>query len=322
MNLRANDGSGQRFAEAPRIGLAGSLDLQVRPSASTGMRLAKLCLAALVAVAVAGGLLAAAELCPNHGETWGKVVSVDERLELTLEGGLHLKIAGVDPARPTPEAPDLDIRGRDRLAQWLIGQEIVFRPLRPGLDRWGRLPAFVFAPVADQPNGPEKVLLPVGEAILDAGLARYEASAAARPCRASLLAAEAAARAAGVGLWADPYYAVIAATDRPSLAEKTGTAVIVEGRITGIAVRRPRIILFFGARQGWDFSVVMIPHTSKAFEGNYATLAAFNGRTVRLRGLLDTRFGPQIEISNPDEIEVIGQKQDAQVVPAGPHPTR
>jgi hypothetical protein len=66
----------------------------------------------------------------------------------------------------------------------------------------------------------------------------------------------------------------------------------------------------------------MIPHTRKAFEGNYATLAAFNGRTVRLRGLLDTRFGPQIEISNPDEIEVIGQKQDAQVVPAGPHPTR
>jgi hypothetical protein len=116
---------------------------------------------------------------PEPRGTQGKVTSVNERLEL-------LKIAGVDPPRPTPGDPDLDVRARDRLAQWLIGQEIVFRPLEPGLDRWGRLPTFVFASVADQANGPEKASLPVGEAILDAGLARYEPSAAARPCRASL----------------------------------------------------------------------------------------------------------------------------------------
>src|ERR1019366_3936854 len=53
-----------------------------------------------------------------------------------------------------------------------------------------------------------------------AGLARYEPSAAARPCRTSLLAAEAGARAAGLGLWGDPYYAVIAAADRASFAQE------------------------------------------------------------------------------------------------------
>jgi hypothetical protein len=126
-----------------------------------------------------------------------------------------------------------------------------------------------------------------------------------------------AARAAALGLWADPYYAVIAAADRPSFAEKAGTTVIVEGRITGIADRRPRIMLYFGPRQGWDFSVVNFPRNSKTFEVDYATLAALNGRMVRVRGLLDTRFGPQIEISNPDEIEVIGQDQDAQAAPPG-----
>jgi hypothetical protein len=108
----------------------------------------------------------------------------------------------------------------------------------------------------------------VGEALIDAGLARYEPSAAARSCRASLLAAEAGARAAGLGLWADPYYAVIVAADRPSFAEtfaeKTGTAVIVtavivEGRITSIADQRPRIMLYFGPRQGRDFSVTVLP---------------------------------------------------------------
>ena len=70
---------------------------------------------------------------------------------------------------------------------------------------------------------------------------------------ASLLAAEAGARTAGLGLWADPYYAVIAAADRPSFAEKAGTAVIVEGRITGIADRRPRIMLYFRATPGLGF---------------------------------------------------------------------
>jgi hypothetical protein len=115
-----------------------------------------------------------------------------------------------------------------------------------------------------------KASLPVGEALIDAGLARYEPSAAARSCRASLLAAEAGARAAGLGLWADPYYAVIVAADRPSFAEtfaeKTGTAVIVEGRITSIADQRPHIMLYFGPRQGWDFSVTVLPRNSKAFE--------------------------------------------------------
>jgi len=91
----------------------------------------------------------------------------------------------------------------------------------------------------------------------------------------------------------------------------------VEGRITGIVDRRPRIMLTFGPRQGWDFSIAIFPRNSKAFEAAYAAVAGLNGRMVRVRGLLDTRFGPQIEISNPDEIEVTGQEQDAQVAPAG-----
>ena len=229
----------------------------------------------------------------------------------TLENGIRLKIAGVDPPRPTPGDPDLDFRARDRLAQWLVGQEIRFRPLEPGPDRWGRVVAFVLAVAPDSPNGPGPADVSVGEALIDAGLARYEPSAAARPCRSALLAAEAGARASGLGLWADPYYAIIAAADRLSFAEKAGSSVIVEGRITGVASRRPRITLYFGPRQGGDFSVTILPRSSKTFDAAYASLAGLTGQTVRVRGLLDTRFGPQIEISDPDEVEAAGQGQDA-----------
>jgi hypothetical protein len=153
--------------------------------------------------------------------------------------------------------------------------------------------------------------LPVGEALIDAGLARYERSAAARPCRSALLAAEAGARASGLGLWADPYYAIIAAADRLSFAEKAGSSVIVEGRIIGIASRRPRIMLYFGPRRGGDFSVTILPRNSKTFDAAFSSLAGLTGHTVRVRGLLDARFGPQIEISDPDDVEAAGQGQDA-----------
>jgi endonuclease YncB( thermonuclease family) len=296
----------------------GSAGQPIRFQAWAGWRLVIFFFAAAVALARPAGGQAGAGLCPDAGGARGRVASVNERFELILEGGIRLKIAGVDPPRPTPGDPELDVRARERLAQWLVGQEILFLPLEQGLDRWGRMAAFVFAAAPEQANEPEKASLPVGAALIDAGLARYEPSAAARPCRASLLAAEAGARAAGLGLWADPYYAVIAAADRPSFAEKAGTAVIVEGRIIGIADRRPRIMLFFGPRQGWDFSVTLYSRNNKAFEAAYASLAGLTGRTVRVRGLLDTRFGPQIEISNPDEIEVTGQEQDAQAAPPGP----
>jgi hypothetical protein len=297
--------------------LRGFVGAQIRFRLGAGVGLAILFSGAVDALTSAGGLGSANGLCPEKGGTGGRVASVDERLELTLENGIRLKIAGVDPPRPTPGDPDLDVRTRDRLAQWLVGREILFHPLEPGPDRWGRVVAFVYAVAPESlngsgpANGSRPVYLPVGEALIDGGLARYEPSAAARPCRSALLAAEAGARASGLGLWGDPYYAIVAAADRLALAEKAGSSVIVEGRITGIASRRPRITLTFGPRQGWDFSVTILPRNNKTFEAAYARLAGLTGQFVRVRGLLDTRFGPQVEISDPDALEAAGQGQEA-----------
>lgn len=270
----------------------------------------------LFAIVRAGALHAADGMCPTDGTTPGRVISVNERLELTLEDGSQLKIAGIDAPRPTPDDPDLDTTARDRLTNWLAGRDIMFRPIGAGPDRWGRIVAFVFASAPEQ-IGPESARMPLGEAVIDAGLARYEAGAAARPCRAALLAAETGARASGLGLWADPYYAIIAASDRQSFAEKAGTSVIVEGRVAGVENRGSRTILSFGPRQGWGFSVRILPRNMKIFDAAGLSLAAFAGKTVRVRGLLDTHFGPHIEISNPDEVELIGQAQDATATLSG-----
>jgi endonuclease YncB( thermonuclease family) len=254
------------------------------------------------------GACNAQQLCPSAGNASGRVVSVDERLDLTLEDGTRLKIGGIDPARPTPADPDLDERGREILAKWPNWQTVAFRPLEPQHDRWGRVIGMVFAPVPQISERQSQRLLPVGEAIIDAGLARYKANTPDDPCRGSLLAAEREARTSGLGLWADQYYAIIATGDRDSFAENAGSTVIVEGRVTGLNVRRPKITLYFGPP---GFSVTILPRGSKAFAAAQTRLAGLTGQTIRVRGLLDTRFGPQIEISALDALEVVGQEQSA-----------
>ncbi len=143
--------------------LRGFTGGEVRIGAGAGLALAIFFSGAVVVLAPASSLRAADGLCPGEGGTSGRGVSVDERLELTLENGIRLKISGVDPPRPTPGDPDLDVRARERLAEWLGGQEIFFRPLESGPDRWGRVVAFVFAVAPESTKGPGPARLPVGE---------------------------------------------------------------------------------------------------------------------------------------------------------------
>jgi endonuclease YncB( thermonuclease family) len=248
----------------------------------------------------------------------GRIAAVDERLELILAGGGRIRIAGIDPPRPTPENPGLDTGASGWLAAWLLGKEIAYRPLGEAPDRWGRIVAFVFAAPqhADAPAAAARVS--AGEALAAAGLARYAPEAAARPCRSSLLAAEARARAARLGLWADPYYGVIAANGGEPFAERAGTAVIAEGRVAGIGGQRPGVKLYFGPRKGRDLSVTVVPRNSAAYRAVFAKLSALQGRRIRVRGLLDMRFGPEIEIQGLDALE----PDPAEPAPAPPAPGR
>lgn len=247
---------------------------------------------------------AALSACTAEGAKPGIVASVNDRLELAIESGETLKLAGIDPPRPTPTDPDLDSKTRDRLADWIVGQPILFHPLAERPDRWGRVLALVFAPA----EAPGSAVLSVAQALLDAGLGRFAPEPEARACRAAFLAAESAARAAALGVWGDPYYAIIAAADRESFAEKAATLVIVEGRVTHVDAGA-RIKLFFGPRRNWDFSVTILPRNVKKFDAAGLNLAGLAGRMVRVRGLLDAEPAPQVEISSPDEIELVPQDQ-------------
>ncbi|MEJ0050572.1 MAG: hypothetical protein WDN02_05090 [Methylovirgula sp.] len=82
----------------------------------------------------------AQQLCPVAGDERVAVASVDERLELALTDGRVLRVAGVEPVRPTPDNPDFDMASREALRSAVNDGLDIVTLGRP--DRWGRIPRF------------------------------------------------------------------------------------------------------------------------------------------------------------------------------------
>ncbi len=236
--------------------------------------------------------------CSGRGGDSTTAAVVEGRLELRLADGRLLRLVGLDPAEGTPDQPDRAEMARAQLARLVAAQPVSFNLVDGKPDRWGRLPALAFLPSG----------LSLAQAALDAGLGRYLAEPAAHPCRDRLLAAEVAARAARLGLWEDAYYAVLAPDDGSSFAERSGTTVVAQGRLTEVAAGPYRTELRFAARDrtGRDFlSVSIPPRAAKSFKDQGVDLSSLIGHTVRVRGLLDLRFGPRLEVGSPDALEVL-----------------
>jgi hypothetical protein len=169
-------------------------------------------------------------------------------------------------------------------------------------NRFGLIPARLFAAPSGSTAGPE---IGVAEAILDAGFARYRPDAAAHPCRDLLLAAESDARAEKIGLWGDPFYAVLAGADRAAFAQPRTGMIIVEGVATTLGESAARFYLNFGPRRGADFAITLPKRDANALEKAGIKVRELVGRRLRARGLLDATFGPQMEVSDPDGFELL-----------------
>ena len=230
------------------------------------------------------------------------MASISERGEIVLADGRSLRLAGLDIPDAGRGAPENAAQARAWLSSKLIGHEVALRLLSAHTDRWGRWLADISTTDAGAP-------VSVAVALLSAGLARVRPESEARACVTERLAAGDAARTDGLGLWTDPYYGVVEATDLDDLRERDGQFAIVEGVVLRVGAGRSRIWLDFGRRG--SFSAVVATKQAKTFEHDGVSLSSLAGVRLRVRGAMDNRFGLRMAISEPEQIEELAQSAAA-----------
>ena len=138
--------------------------------------------------------------------------------------------------------------------------------------------------------------------LLTRGLARVSIAPDRTECASALFAVEAKARAANAGIWSNPAYAV---RSPEAVRRDIGTFQIVEGKVLNASLKNGRAYLNFGADWHTDFTVVVDPEDMRNFRSTGVDPRDYVGQTIRVRGLVQFLNGPEIEVSNPQSIEVL-----------------
>ena len=250
-------------------------------------------------VMVASPLLARGPV-PSCDIGVGDVVSIKQitpQFELALDDGRVLKIPGLNPLfvreNATVAAITAELQARAKT------DVVLAREISPLPDRWGRILAQVA--FVSQSGEPE-ALAPI---ILAQGGAMVKPEGEVAQCKDAYLAAEAQAREQAKGLWGDGSFAIYPAAVPETLEGLGGKFIIVEGKVTRYGEGQTRVFLDFGKRRGVDFSVTVLKKGLKAFARGGSDLYALVGKTVRVRGTLDTRYGPRMELFSPDAVEMV-----------------
>ena len=208
-----------------------------------------------------------------------------ERLELV--DGRSIRLAGIRvPATVAGQA------------QALLAELVADRALRLGtspapFDRYGDLVAQV-----ERADG-----LWLQGALLERGLAQVRTRPDEVARAAAMLGLEQAARAAGRGLWRQPG---LAARPADQLADAIGSFQIVQGRVLRVAPTEDYVYLNFGQDWRSDFTLrLRRAELDASFARSPVDVLALAGRRVEVRGFVLNAGGPLIELSHPEQIQVL-----------------
>jgi len=140
-------------------------------------------------------------------------------------------------------------------------------------------------------------------AMLAAGYARVYTFDDNRSLIPEMLKLEAAARAAKRGIWANAYYRI---RTPETLQGTTDSFQIVEGRVLAVGLSRDRAFLNFGPDYKTDFTIAIAKRDFKNF-GRGFDPKRFEGERLRVRGWVEAVNGPSIDVTHPEQIEVLAK---------------
>lgn len=220
----------------------------------------------------------------------GRVSGVLDARTFRLEDGREVRLAGIELAADSPD------RGKAMLASLIDRRDVSLHGPDDTPDRYGRQPAFVALKGAAAPIQFEMLIL--GEA-----LASPTVSDPA--CSRALLAAESAARAARRGIWAGSV-ALKNAESTDDILARLGRFTMVEGTVSSARLAGATFYVNFGRRWTRDFAVAISRRMMPTVEAAGIDLKSLKGKRVRVRGWIEKRGGPRIEVTHAGQIELIG----------------
>jgi endonuclease YncB( thermonuclease family) len=251
---------------------------------------------AIIALCGVGLIVTAADparaaACNFEPQGEGRVVAVIDARTFRLQDGREVRLAGIEPVTTATTHANR----ASALAAIVAGHDVTLRGQDDAPDRYGRQPAFVFVDSSDA--SVQNLLLAQGEALVSATVTD-------KACAASLAAAEAEARAAKRGTWADP--AAIKNTESPGdILAGIGHFTVVEGRVLSVRQAGATTYLNFGRNWTRDFAATISRRMLGAFEAAGIALKSLENRRIRVRGWVEARGGPRIEVLRVGQIEVV-----------------
>lgn len=265
--------------------------LAVRPDPTARRGGGALWLLAAACGALPFPALGADESCRAAPTRTDRLAGLGARGELILASGRRAVLSDLR----WPDEPEADAAARAWLLPFRDGALALTE--RGGEDRWGRRRVDALAEGAE---GAEPADLAGG--LIAAGLAQADPGEADALCRPALRALEAAPRAAGLGIWKA---GAIEAGDAAALTARAGRFAVVEGRILHVGERSARTYLDFAPRGAQGFTVTVQKRTWRGLAEHGLSAATLRGRLVRVRGMVEMRRGPVIDLETRDAIEVV-----------------
>ncbi len=253
------------------------------------------------AAAAANTEQAALSACGFKPAPPGMIVQADAKGGLVLDDGRKLRLSDVWMATP------------DNLLRQVIGREIIPYPAAKQPDRTGYLPAHIIV----KPD----VTMPYAGWLQADLLARGQAFLYIYPdqtsCAEALYSSEKSAQMAGIGIWKldlsqkypifstgdmEPFF--VGTVEHLTIERAAGRYGIIRGVVLSTGSAGRWRYLNFGQNYAQDFTVRMTAGVEKHFVDIGFPLQALKSRRVEIRGVIQSKGGPMIDIFNPAQIVI------------------
>jgi endonuclease YncB( thermonuclease family) len=228
--------------------------------------------------------------CAFEPQGEGRVAAVIDARSFRLDDGREVLLAGIEPV--AAEAADRTAA----LAAIVAGHEVTLHGQDDMPDRYGRQPAIVFLSGSEETV--QAQLLAQGEALVSGGIADKD-------CASVLNAAEDTARQARRGSWADAT-AIKNAESPGDILTGIGRFTLVEGKVLSVRQAGATTYLNFGRNWTRGFAATISRRMIGPFEAAGIALKSLENRRIRVRGWVEARQGPRIEVLQVGQIEMLG----------------